>query len=201
MKTTIIRTSSTIKIALLIVLLINANAAYTQAQNNKGLLNRLIEIKYTGELYLSTKLKNKNEERNDSAQAIYNTLRWKLDGLVYQLSSEMIATNSPRKMRLLNEWCLNENKNIVISGKYKTIAHNIQELKDIEKYYEENIANTMYAQNKNINLSTNIFYLIKDSYTVVKGLSDLQTEKTMALIELLDHTRLLSAGEVMKQGK
>jgi hypothetical protein len=45
-----------------------------------------------------------------------------------------------------------------------------------------------------------VFYLIKDSYSVVKGLSDLKTQKTMALIELLDHMRLLSAGDVVKMG-
>jgi len=59
----------------------------------------------------------------------------------------------------------------------------------------------MYARTKTINLSTNVFYLLKDSYTIVKGLSDMKTQKTMALIELLDHTRLLSPGEVAKQGK
>jgi hypothetical protein len=35
----------------------------------------------------------------------------------------------------------------------------------------------------------------------VKGLNDMKTQKTMALIELLDHTRLLSPGELVKGGK
>jgi hypothetical protein len=35
----------------------------------------------------------------------------------------------------------------------------------------------------------------------LNGLSDMKTKKIMALIELLDHTRLLSPGEVAKQGK
>jgi hypothetical protein len=59
----------------------------------------------------------------------------------------------------------------------------------------------MYARTKNINLTTNVFYLLKDSYTIIKGLSDMKTQKTMALIELLDHTRLLSPGEIGKMGK
>ena len=46
-----------------------------------------------------------------------------------------------------------------------------------------------------------VFYLLKDSYTIVKAISDMKTEKTMALIELLDHTRLISPGELMKMGK
>jgi len=46
-----------------------------------------------------------------------------------------------------------------------------------------------------------VFYLIKDSYSIIKGLSDLKTSKTMAIVELLDHTRLLSPGEEGKAGK
>jgi hypothetical protein len=43
-----------------------------------------------------------------------------------------------------------------------------------------------------------VFYLLKDSYTIIKGMSDLKTQKTMALIELLDHIRLMSVGELRK---
>jgi hypothetical protein len=46
-----------------------------------------------------------------------------------------------------------------------------------------------------------VFYLLKDSYSIIKGLSDLKTRKTMAILEMLDHARLLSQGEVMKGGK
>ena len=191
--------------------------------NNKaaaqGLLTRLIEIKYTAELYLSSAIKqvgSKNDGKDgegsvganakDSALAIYNTLRWKVDGLVYQLSGDMVAANSPRKMRLLNAWCLQQAEllmvaNINESNKNKSIQNYTRALREIDAIYRTQIANPMYAQTKNINLTTNVFYLLKDSYTIIKGLSDMKTQKTMALIELLDHTRLLAPGEVAKQGK
>ena len=191
--------------------------------NNKvaaqGLLTRLIEIKYTSELYLSSAIKqvgSKNDGKDgegsvganakDSALAIYNTLRWKVDGLVYQISGDMVAANSPRKMRLLNEWCLQQPEvlmvaNINESNKNKSIQTYTRALREIDAIYRTQIANPMYAQTKNINLTTNVFYLLKDSYTIIKGLSDMKTQKTMALIEQLDHTRLVSPGEVAKQGK
>jgi len=43
-----------------------------------------------------------------------------------------------------------------------------------------------------------VFYLLKDSYTIIKGLSDLKTRKTMAIVEMLDHARLLGPGEIGK---
>ena len=185
----------------------------------QGLLTRLIEIKYNSELYLSSAIKkegNKNDGKDgegsvganakDTALAIYNTLRWKVDGLVYQISGDMVAANSPRKMRLLNEWCLQQPEvlmvaNINESKKNKSIQTYTLALKEIDEIYHTQIANPMYAQTKNINLTTNVFYLLKDSYTIIKGLSDMKTQKTMALIELLDHTRLLSPGEIGKMGK
>jgi hypothetical protein len=185
----------------------------------QGLLTRLIEIKYNAELYLSSAIKqvgSKNDGKDgqgsvgtnakDTALAIYNTLRWKVDGLVYQISGDMVAANSPRKMRLLNEWYLQQPEvlmvaNINKSNKNKSIQTYILALKEIDEIYRTQIANPMYAQTKNINLTTNVFYLLKDSYTIIKGLSDMKTQKTMALIELLDHTRLLSPGEIGKMGK
>ena len=191
--------------------------------NNKaaaqGLLTRLIEIKYTSELYLSSAIKqvgSKNDGKDgegsaganakDSALAIYNTLRWKVDGLVYQISGDMVAANSPRKMRLLNEWCLQQPEvlmvaNINESNKNKSIQTYTLALEEIETIYQTKIVSIIYPQTKTLNLTTNVFYLLKDSYTIIKGLSDMKTQKTMALIELLDHTRLVSPGEVAKQGK
>ena len=68
-------------------------------------------------------------------------------------------------------------------------------------FYQNQIAPRLYNQTKSLNLTTNVFYLLKDSYSIIKGLSDLKTRKTMAIVELLDHVRLLSPGEVMKGGK
>jgi hypothetical protein len=54
---------------------------------------------------------------------------------------------------------------------------------------------------RNINLTTNVFYLIKDSYSLIKGLSDLKTQKTMALVDMLDQMRLASPQDLLKQVK
>jgi hypothetical protein len=206
------------KITILVILVLMLGNFNNKAAA-QGLLTRLIEIKYTAELYLSNAIKqvgSKNDGKDgegsvganakDSALAIYNTLRWKVDGLVYQISGDMVAANSPRKMRLLNEWCLQQPEvlmvaNINESNKNKSIQTYTRALREIDAIYRTQIANPMYAQTKNINLTTNVFYLLKDSYTIIKGLSDMKTQKTMALIELLDHTRLLAPGEIAKQGK
>ena len=200
-----------------------ARAQPQQPSYNQGLLSKLIEIKYTSELYLSSALKQGSNK--DSALANYNTLRWKLDGFVYQLSADMIAANSPRKMILLNAWCLEERnnernesgvndevkksnqRNDINKGKktskssMRKILVYVNALTEIEKFYQNQILPSLYKNNKTINLSTNVFYLLKDSYTIINGISNMKTEKTMALIELLDHTRLLSPGELGKQVK
>ena len=203
-----------------------ARAQPQQPSYNQGLLSKLIEIKYTSELYLSSALKQGSNK--DSALSNYNTLRWKLDGFVYQLSADMIAANSPRKMILLNAWCLEERNNernesdvSDVSGELKKSnqrndinkANNsgksrkkrirvyVNALNEIENFYQNQILPPLYKKDKTINLSTNVFYLLKDSYTIVNGISNMKTEKTMALIELLDHTRLISPGELMRMGK
>jgi hypothetical protein len=173
-----------------------ARAQPQQPSYNQGLLSKLIEIKYTSELYLSSALKQGSNK--DSALANYNTLRWKLDGFVYQLSADMIAANSPRKMILLNAWCLEESNDKISKKKIQVY---VKALTEIENFYQNQILPPIYKNNKTINLSTNVFYLLKDSYTIVNGISNMKTEKTMALIELLDHTRLLSPGELAKQVK
>jgi len=203
----------------ILVILVFMLGIFDNTATAQGLLTRLIQIKYNAELYLSSAIKqvgNKNDGKDgegnvganakDSALAIYNTLRWKVDGLVYQISGDMVAANSPRKMRLLNAWCLQHPEVLMVahineSNKNKSIQTYTLALKEIDEIYRTQIANPMYAQTKNINLTTNVFYLLKDSYTIIKGLSDMKTQKTMALIELLDHTRLLPPGEVAKQGK
>jgi hypothetical protein len=212
-----------IGLVVLILGVFAVGAALAQPQQpsiQRGLLSKLIEIKYTSELYLSSSIKQGLSK--DSALANYNTLRWKLDGLIYQLSADMIAANSPRKMILLNAWCLEEidnesNESDEVkksnqrndinkankSGKSrkKKIQVYVNALTEIENIYQNQILPSIYRSDKTINLSTNVFYLLKDSYTIVNGISNMKTEKTMALIELLDHTRLLSPGELAKQWK
>ena len=122
----------------------------------------------------------------------------------------MIAANNPRKMILLNAWCLeagNNNSNEINKGNktskssMKKIKVYVNALNEIENIYQSQILPSLYRNDKTINLTTNVFYLLKDSYSIIKGLSDLKTSKTMAIVELLDHARLLSPGEVMKGGK
>jgi hypothetical protein len=162
----------------------------------QGLLSRLIEIKYSSELYVETQLKSETltAAQKDTALATYNTLRWKVDGFVYQLSSEMIAHNSPREFRKLNEWCLQGKDNAQQLKKLQ----NLKNFNEIENFYATKIKSFVIPVTKTLNLTTNVFYLLKDSYTIIKGMSDLKTQKTMALIELMDHIRLMSVGELRK---
>ena len=91
-------------VGLVMMLVLNCGAA--QAQPQQGLMSRLIEIKYGTELYLTTELKRESKtDSKDSALALYNTLRWKLDGFVYQLSSALIMQNSPRTFKQIDVWC------------------------------------------------------------------------------------------------
>ena len=120
----------------------------------------------------------------DSALAVYNTIRWKLDGWVYQLSGDLVAANSPKKLRRLN---------------YQTIE-SIEALCSV--YLPAfSLISEMPANDRNTNLTTNVFYLIKDSYSLLKGLSDLKTQKTMAIVELLDQMRLANPQDILKQMK
>jgi hypothetical protein len=178
------------------------NIGSVQAQPQQGLMSRLIEIKYSTELYLTTQIKNEiNPAKKDSALALYNTIRWKVDGFVYQLSSTLITKNSPKVFKQLDAWCYDQkNPNLNLASN-KLIAAHVESFTDIDALYQSQIAPTLYKQPKSLNLTTNVFYLLKDSYSIIKGLSDLKTRKTIAIVELLDHARLLSPGEVVKGAK
>jgi hypothetical protein len=69
---------------------------------------------------------------------------------------------------------------------------------EIDVLYQNQVVPKLYNQPKSLNLTTNVFYLLKDSYSIIKGLSDLKTRKTMAIVELLDHARLLNPVELVK---
>lgn len=170
-----------------------------QAQAPKGFISRLIQIKYSTELYLSHAIKKgATQSAMDTALANYNTLRWKVDGLVYQISIKMIMQNNSGVMRKLDAWSYGKSETASIQ---KIVAQH----KEIEQLYTEAIVPQIYSNNNNnnrtLNLTTNVFYLLKDSYSIVKGLSDMKTRKVMALVELLDHARLMGPGEVVKMGK
>ena len=188
-------------VGLVMILVLNYGAA--QAQPQQGLMSRLIEIKYGTELYLTTVLKSdaKSEsksERKDSALALYNTMRWKLDGFVYQLSSVLITKNSPSVFKQLDAWCYDQNNSKLNLESNKLIGQHVANFVEIDALYQNQIAPKLYKQPKSLNLTTNVFYLLKDSYTIIKGLSDLKTRKTMAIVEMLDHARLLGPGEIAK---
>ena len=180
-------------VGLVMMLVLNYGAA--QAQPQQGLMSRLIEIKYGTELYLTIELKS---DRKDSALALYNTMRWKLDGFVYQLSSVLITKNSPSVFKQIDTWCYAQNNSRLNLESSKLIAQHVASFAEIDALYQTQIAPKLYKQPKSLNLTTNVFYLLKDSYTIIKGLSDLKTRKTMAIVELLDHARLLSPMEVGK---
>jgi hypothetical protein len=185
---------------LVIMLVLNCGTA--QAQPQQGLMSRLIEIKYSTELYLTTQIKNEtNPAKKDSALAIYNTMRWKVDGFVYQLSSTLITKNSPKVFKQIDAWCNNQNNATLNLSSNKYIAQHVANFVEVDALYQNQIAPRLYNQPKSLNLTTNVFYLLKDSYSIIKGLSDLKTRKTMAIVELLDHSRLLGPGEVMKGAK
>jgi hypothetical protein len=182
------------------MLVLNCGAALAQPQ--QGLMSSLIEIKYSTELYLTTQIKNEtNPAKKDSALAIYNTMRWKVDGFVYQLSSVLITENSPKAFKQLDTWCYAQKEPTLNLTSHQNIAKHLASFAEIDALYQNQIAPKLYNQPKSLNLTTNVFYILKDSYSIIKGLSDLKTRKTMAIVELLDHARLLSHGEVMKGGK
>ena len=120
----------------------------------------------------------------------------------------MIAANSPSKFIKLDMWCLKQPEDLKESIKHNPncnprIKVYVLALNEIDAFYRTSIISNIgpTTKLKTLNLTTNVFYLLKDSYTIIKGLSDMKTQKTMALVELLDHTRLLSIGEVGKMGR
>jgi hypothetical protein len=178
---------------LLIVAIVFMISSSSEAAIAPGLFQRLIKIKYSSELYLITKAKESNRlnrpEILDSALAVYNTIRWNLDGLVYQLSGDLVAANSPKMLRRIDFQTLESIE--AICTIYLPAFSLINEMP----------AEESQQVSKNINLTTNVFYLIKDSYSLIKGLSDLKTQKTMALVDILDQMRLTSPQELLKQVK
>lgn len=197
MKMNLKSNGSTIKIVGLVMMLVLKCGA-AQAQPQQGLMSRLIEIKYGTELYLTTELKS---EKKDSALALYNTMRWKLDGFVYQISSVMITKNSPKTFKQLDAWCYRQNNATLNLSSNQLIVQHVASFAEIDALYQTQIAPKLYKQPKSLNLTTNVFYLLKDSYTIIKGLSDLKTRKTIAIVEMLDHARLLGPVEVVKSVK
>ncbi len=184
-------------VGLVMILVLNCGAAL--AQPHQGLMSRLIEIKYGTELYLTAQLKNEtNPAKKDSGLALYNSMRWKLDGFVYQLSSVLITKNSPNVFKQIDTWCYAQNNPTMNLSSNKLIVQHVASFAEIDALYQTQIAPKLYNQPKSLNLTTNVFYLLKDSYTIIKGLSDLKTRKTMAIVEMLDHARLLGPGEIGK---
>ena len=193
---------------LLIVAIVFMISSSSEAAVAPGLFQRLIKIKYGSELYLITKAKESNRlnrpETLDSALAVYNTIRWNLDGLVYQLSGDLVAANSPKKYKQINQWCLNSKAAVTSAA----AAQSLESIETFCKLYlpsfsliNEMLEKESQQGTRNINLTTNVFYLIKDSYSIIKGLSDLKTQKNMAIVDILDQMRLASPQELLKQVK
>jgi hypothetical protein len=136
------------------------NIGSVQAQPQQGLMSRLIEIKYSTELYLTTQIKNEtNPAKKDSALALYNTMRWKVDGFVYQLSSTLITKNSPKAFKQIDAWCYAQKKPTLNVASYQNIDQHIASFTEIDTLYQNQIAPKLYNQPKSLNLTTNVFYL------------------------------------------
>jgi hypothetical protein len=145
-------------IGLVMMLVLNCGAALAQPQ--QGLISRLIEIKYSTELYLTTQMKNEtNSAKKDSALALYNTMRWKVDGFVYQLSSVLITKNSPKVFKQLDAWCYAQKKPTLNVASYPLIEAHVESFAAIDALYQNQIAPRLYNQPKSLNLTTNVFYL------------------------------------------
>jgi hypothetical protein len=187
------------KTILSFLLIISIPSVYGQPSFTRaGLVNRLIEIKYSTELYLI--INGKLENKKDTALAVYNLMRWKVDGLVYQIAADMITANSNKALKQLNSWCTLQPEVLMLNtaaSKNKRIQQYMLQLNDIDAHYRKYVI-TLADSNRSLNLTTNVFYLIKDSWSVVKGLSDMKTQKTMALVELLDQTRLSNPIDLLK---
>jgi hypothetical protein len=165
------------------------------AQTPQGIIEKLIEIKYSTELYATSQLKLDNK---DTALALYNRMRWEVDGFIYQLSSQLITQNSPRVFKKIDTWYYRQHQGTFKKSNNKIIQKYQASFNNIDSLYKSYIIPKLYKQSKSLNLTTNVFYLLKDSYSIVKGLSDLKTRKVMAIVELLDHSRLIPPGELIK---
>lgn len=183
------------KIASTIILCLLLIINNVLAQTPKGILEKLIEIKYSTELYATSQLKLDNK---DSAIALYNRMRWEVDGFIYQLSSQLITQNSPRIFKKIDSWYYLQHEGTFKKSKNKILQKYQARFNNIDSLYKTEIISKIYKQSKSLNLTTNVFYLLKDSYSIVKGLSDLKTRNVMAIVELLDHSRLMPPGELIK---
>ena len=142
-------------------LIMTLNIGSAQAQPQQGLMSRLIEIKYSTELYLTTQIKNEtNPAKKDSALALYNTIRWKVDGFVYQLSSTLITKNSPKIFKQLDAWCYAQKEPTLNMASHRNIEAHVVSFGDIDSLFQSQIAPKLYNQSKSLNLTTNVFYLL-----------------------------------------
>ena len=106
--------------------------------------------------------------------------------------------NSPKTFKQLDAWCYDQKNTELNLTSNQFIVQHVASFVEIDALYQTQIAPKLYNQPKSLNLTTNVFYLLKDSYTIIKGLSDIKTRKTMAIVEMLDHARLLGPGDVVK---
>ena len=54
-------------------------------------------------------------------------------------------------------------------------------------------------ESKNINLTTNVFYIIKDSWSFLEGIQKIKSDKIKTMVDLLDQTRLRPPLELLKK--
>lgn len=143
-------------------------------------MDRLIQIKYQTELMLMTA----TPTQKDSALVVYNTIRWHLDGLVYAVATDMIAKNNTKAYRILQDLSLYD---ITLKEKhpYQWLEKQWQVLNTV---FDEKVLQV--SNQKNINLTTNVFYIIKDSWSFLEGIQKIKSDRIKTIMDLLDQTRL-----------
>jgi hypothetical protein len=64
---------------------------------------------------------------------------------------------------------------------HQNIAAHVAIFAEIDALYQNQIVPALYNKAKTLNLTTNVFYLLKDFFSIIKGLSDLKTRRPWRL--------------------
>jgi hypothetical protein len=124
-------------------------------------MEQLIQIKYNSELLL---IKANTPYEKDSALVKYNTIRWQVDGLIYSMAADMITKNSIKSFNILQALALH-NRHLKEEHPYKWLE---KQWLALSQSYDMLIKPK--DDDKNINLTTNVFYVIKDSWSFLEGI-------------------------------
>jgi uncharacterized protein YhhL (DUF1145 family) len=153
-------------------------------------MEQLIQIKYNTELLL---IKANTPYEKDSALVKYNIIRWQVDGLIYAIAADMITKNSIKSFNILQAITLHK-RHLKEQHPYKWLE---KQWLTLNQSYEVLIKPK--EDDKNINLTTNVFYVIKDSWSFLEGIQKIKSDKIKIMVDLLDQTRLRPPLELLKK--